>query len=158
LNCNQKAYAAWWLWASLAGWNAAATEPDLSPSTKTASRPVVDYGDTVTYTIQIESANGPLTNTVEIEDTIPGGLAYIPGSLTASSGAVDDTSAPDLSWTGVLTPTPSITITYAVTVTAVDAQVITNTAVYKILGQAPLTRTATIIANGQKIFLPSILR
>jgi len=158
LNCNQKAYAAWWLWASIAGWNAAEAQVDLSPSTKMASQTRVQMGDTLTYTIQIVNDTGALTNTVYLADTVPAGLNYVPASLTASSGAVDDSNAPDLSWTGVLTPNPTITITYGVTVTAAVPQFITNTALLHSPGFDPVDRSATIIANGYHLYLPLIYR
>jgi uncharacterized repeat protein (TIGR01451 family) len=158
INCNQKAYGIWWLWASLAGWNAASDQPDLSQSTKAVDQVIVDFGDTLTYTVNIESATGPLTNTIQVVDTIPDGLAYVPGSLKADSGSVNDSNAPDLSWTGVLTPTSSVAITYAVSVTAVDAQALTNAATITMSGYDPITRSAIIIANGFEIYLPLIQR
>ncbi|MFZ6028748.1 MAG: hypothetical protein ACOYYS_13615 [Chloroflexota bacterium] len=154
INCNQKAYAAWWLWASLAGWTAA---PDLSQSSKSASQPAVSFGDTVTYTVRIESPS-TITNTVWLTDTIPAGLSYVPGSLTASSGAADDSQAPTLRWTGVLTPTPTVLVTYAVTVTTESAEFLTNAAVLQIEGHPAITRAVTIIANGYQVFLPQVAR
>ncbi len=158
LNCNQKAYAAWWLWASIAGWNAPEAQLDLSPSTKVASQTRVQIGDTLTYTIQIVNDTGPFTNTVHLADTVPAGLNYVPASLTASAGAVDDSNAPELSWTGVITPTPTITITYGVTVAAAAPQFITNTATIQSPGFDLIERSATVIANGYHIFLPQIYR
>jgi len=158
INCNQKAYAAWWLWASLAGWNASAPVFDLSSSSKAASQVAVQTGDTVTYTIQIVNDTGALTNTVHLTDTVPAGLDYVPGSLTASSGSVDESSAPTLTWTGVLTPTPAITVTYAVTVTAIGPQAITNTAVLSSPGYDSIERSATVIANGYQVYLPLVIR
>ncbi len=105
-----------------------------------------------------ERSGRPLTSTVQLNDTLPAGLDYVPGSLTATSGSIDDSSAPDLTWTGVLTPTPSVTVTYAVTVTAVGPQAITNTATITTLGSDPVTRSATVIANGEQLYLPLILR
>ena len=158
LNCNQKAYAAWWLWASIAGWNAPEAQLDLSPSIQIGWPISVQMGDTLTYTIQIINDTGALTNTVHLTDTVPAGLVYIPASLTASSGVVDDSNAPDLAWTGVLTPTPTITITYGVTVTAAAPQFITNTATIQSPGYDSIERSAAIIANGFHIYLPLVYR
>jgi uncharacterized repeat protein (TIGR01451 family) len=156
INCNQKAYGAWWLWASLAGWNAFAVEPDLSPSAKTASQSMVEGGDTLTYTVRIINDNGPLTNSIHFSDTLPTSLAYIPGSLTATSGLVDDTSAPTLNWTGILSPTPAVTITYGVTVSVGTFQTITNTAIISSPGFEPIHRSTRIIVNGYQIYLPLV--
>lgn len=158
LNCNQKAYAAWWLWTSIAGWNQPSADPDLSPSGKTASQSTVILSDTVTYTLQIISAGGPITNTLQLTDTIPAGLSYISGTLTATSGTVDDSAAPTLTWTGVLTPTPTVTVTYAVIVTAGMPTGITNTMVITTPGYDPIERSATVIANGEQLYLPLIVR
>jgi len=37
LNANQKAYAAWWLWAKLAGWNSSTTQETSTTTTTTRS-------------------------------------------------------------------------------------------------------------------------
>lgn len=61
-----------------------------------------------------------------------------------------------LRWSGVISDTPIVTLTYAVTVTTGSTQVITNTAL--IAGGAidRLERCAMIITNGHVVFLPLI--
>jgi uncharacterized repeat protein (TIGR01451 family) len=132
--------------------------PDLSPSDKTSDLPGATAGDTLTYTIRVINGGVPLTSTVSLTDTVPVGLAYVTDSLTATSGTVDDTDAPNLYWTGVLTPTPMVTVTYAVTVASSQSEWITNYAVITAPELEPLTRSATVVVNGQQVFLPSILR
>ncbi len=132
--------------------------PDLSPSNKTAEQPFADFGDTLTYTLQIINQGLPLSDTVSLTDTVPAGLVYVPGSLNASGGSVDDSNVPILSWTGALTPTQSVNITYAVTVTSQLSQAITNQAVIFASGLPSMTRSARIIVNGQELYLPLMMR
>jgi uncharacterized repeat protein (TIGR01451 family) len=140
--------------------------PDLSPSTKTASVTGPTAGDLITYTITVRNLSGPMTHTVAVTDVVPSGLDYVSGTLHASSGTWDEAFAPTLTWAGVLSPTPTITITYAVTVpyvisgtaTLTPSQAITNAAIIAVLGYDPVIRTATIWINPHKVYLPIVMR
>jgi uncharacterized repeat protein (TIGR01451 family) len=143
----------------------AAQQPDLTPSYKVASSPYANPGERITYTVGIRNASGPLTATVLFTDTLHAGLAYVPGSLSATAGAWDDGHLPTLTWSGVLTPSPAITITYAAVVTPVGSgntgmlpRAITNTAIIAAPGYQTVTRTATILVSPRQIYLPLVVR
>lgn len=123
-------------------------------SQKTASTGAPANGQTVTYTIFIRD----LPTIVQMTDEVPSSLSYIPGSLTATMGTVTATNAPILQWSGVLSPTPAVTITYAATVNTAAIQVITNTAFVAAQGYQTISSTATIIANGYSVYLPLVLK
>jgi uncharacterized repeat protein (TIGR01451 family) len=132
--------------------------PDLSPSTKQASFGSAVAGDALTYTIVLRNIGGPATSTAYLTDTVPAGLNYVPGSLTATSGSVDQSAAPILTWQGAPGSTPSVTVTYVVTVSVISPTAITNTVTINPGVGALFTRSAVIIANGVQLYLPLILK
>ncbi len=132
--------------------------PDLSSSTKQASRTTPHLGEMLSYTIVLHNTGAPLTGTIQLTDTVPLGLVYITGSLTATLGAPDASGAPTLRWTGALGSTPVVTLTYWVTVTQSSTQIISNTVTIDAGTAGVLKRSVIIVANGQAVYLPIILR
>lgn len=70
--------------------------------TKSVDPATAKPGDTVTYQIVVETNVTPENLAYTIQDTIPAGLTYVPGSATASAGTVS-VSGNALTWTGVVT-------------------------------------------------------
>jgi fimbrial isopeptide formation D2 family protein/uncharacterized repeat protein (TIGR01451 family) len=102
---------------------------------KAADRHVIDVtkgkDTTVTWTLTYTLTNGPVTDAV-INDPIPAGLSYVPGS--ASNGGVYDPNSRTLTWSlGTLSASGSVTFR-----TTVDSN---------IGGGVSFTNVATIVSN-----------
>jgi len=133
-------------------------------STKQVSRPMAWAGDRLTYTIRLVNTGDLVTNAVLLTDVVPAELTYVAGTLTATSGVADSASVPTLRWSGVLSPTPIVTITYAVTVTygqgstLILPRAITNSAVVFVAGSQPFTLTARVVSPPYATHLPVVMR
>lgn len=127
--------------------------PDLRQSTKRASASAPRTGATLTYTITLRNTGAPAA-TVALSDTLPAGLGYVPGSLSATGGSSDDSAAPLLRWAGALDSDAPVTVQYRVTVTASGAQPIRNLARVAAGQEAPVSLAALIVANGSRCYLP----
>jgi uncharacterized repeat protein (TIGR01451 family) len=132
--------------------------PNLTGSTKQASAISAQLNDVLTYTITLRNSGQAFTHTVRVTDTVPTGLNYLPGSLTATGGTPDDSVAPTLKWNGIMSATPAITLTYAVTVAATSNEPIVNSAIIAPGYTTPFTRSALLLVNPLSIYLPLILR
>jgi uncharacterized repeat protein (TIGR01451 family) len=118
--------------------------PNLSGSEKASSAASADPGEVVTYTISLRNTGALVTQTAFVTDTVPEGLGYLAGSLTATAGSVDESGRPLLRWQGLLSSSPLITITYRVTVTGRVTGSIINQARLAGTSFSPITLTGAI--------------
>jgi uncharacterized repeat protein (TIGR01451 family) len=131
--------------------------PDLNPSSKQASQPVIYPGKPVTFTITLNNT-GKTAPGIHMTDNLPSGLGF-QGNLSASSGSAVYANG-IVSWMGDVSAGNPVTVTFDVALDPqiTTAQVITNTAMIENGLGGELQREATIIANGVAIFLPLTMR
>jgi uncharacterized repeat protein (TIGR01451 family) len=110
----------------------------------------------VTYTIALRNQGKLLTETFILTDALPIGLSYVSGTLNATSGAINDNNARLLRWSGVLNPTPTVTITYRTVITETIARVVTNNAVLDAGSAGSLNLSTMVLVNARVVYLPLI--
>lgn len=133
-----------------------AMRPSLSGSSILPNTGYADQGQDIRYTIRLVRTGYPLTDTVHLNDVIPNGLTYVPGSLTATSGSVDAGLVPTLSWTGQLSDTAQVEIGFSVSVIEPFTAVIVNSVEIDGGSAGQLNRSATVLVNGVETYLPII--
>jgi uncharacterized repeat protein (TIGR01451 family) len=101
------------------------TQADLQIGVTKTAPPAVDPGQSFTYTLVLSSTGTWDDNF--LTDPLPPEVAYIPGSLWASSGDYGE-SGGVVTWTGTLDAAQPVTLTFQVTPTAGACTAITNTA------------------------------
>lgn len=129
--------------------------PNLSLSTKGVNRATAQQGDVLTYTITLINV-GDSSSAVTLTDTIPSGTSYLASSahVSPTMGVLNDVAG--IHWSGALLETP-VSLSFAVRVETEEPVAIVNTTLIDD-SFTVLTKQATTIANGYRVYLPLILR
>ena len=108
---------------------------DFSTSSKSADLNSADIGDTIQYTIAISNSGNMAATAVSMTDTLPAGLTYVTGTLSApqpSGGIVIGFGQASgvITWTGSLAANAEAMVTFDVTVGApvTTGMTVTNSA------------------------------
>lgn len=128
----------------------------LEASYKSALPQEAKYGETVTFKIHISSLN-QVSEMVSMTDPIPTDVLIDPETLNATSGNVEIVGN-EIRWRGFLPVTKTVDITYNVTVTTSDPMTIENAAYIDGGVNGKLTRSAAVLVNFFRLYLPGIRR
>ncbi len=119
-----------------------------------ASPQAAEQNDLITFSVVI---TGPLT-TAAMTSTVPAGLAYQPSSMAATSGVADDSGAPTLHWTGSVTASGTVTVTYETLVVTADRAAIADQVQISAPGQNTQIWETTLMSTAPTSFARSSSR
>jgi uncharacterized repeat protein (TIGR01451 family) len=117
----------------------------------------VQPGALVDFKLILSDAIAPPLLALQLTDSLPSGLAFVPGSLAASSGTPSE-SGGTISWNGTLRSGKPITIAFQAKVSSAisGTTILTNQA--QLSGGRTATFRNTLIVNGQGVWLPTLRR
>jgi uncharacterized repeat protein (TIGR01451 family) len=130
----------------------------LDNSIKTVNDPGPQPGEALTYTIILINP-GLLLPAARLTDTLPNNAYLVSNTLTASSGNWG-LSGQVLTWTGTVSSSLSVTVTYVMTTSSniTYPRAILNTAILDDGAGNTLTRTSVAIVNGFRVSLPILIK
>ncbi|MGD8968017.1 MAG: PKD domain-containing protein, partial [Anaerolineae bacterium] len=94
-------------------------QPDLSCSRQVVNPTSVRSGDMMTYTLILRNSSA-VPATASLADPIPAHTTYVPGSATASDGAVPTLINGEIHWSGQIVSGAPVVIEYVVQVQAAE--------------------------------------
>lgn len=131
----------------------------VATKTATTSRPAVEDGDEITYSVQVRNTGGAPVVGASLADVIPANTTYVPGSTTVNGSAVADvsgampfatrrtitgTSATGTIRPGVIPAGGTVTVSFKV---RVAAGTLADRAVTGISNQATITSSAGTVRS-----------
>lgn len=132
--------------------------PNLSASSKSASRHSVRQGDQITFILSVRNTGGPLETPIYLTDTLPAGMVHDRVLCASSWGSPPTCSAGQITWSDTLSVTAEVLISYSVQVTTDQPRALVNRFTIDAGPYGTYERSATVIANPLNVFLPTVLR
>lgn len=128
----------------------------LDGSVKSVTPAQAQPGSALTYTIRLINP-GPALNTAHVTDTLPSNAYLVSSSITASSGSWG-LSSNVLTWTGAVSSSLSVTMTYVMTTSSAITlpTAIFNSALINDGAGNVLMRTVGAVVNGYGVYLPIV--
>jgi uncharacterized repeat protein (TIGR01451 family) len=91
---------------------ASLSPPNLDQSTISVDKQQANPDEVLTFTINITNSGSVLNSTATLINPIPEKLIYLPGTMTATSGTINDTQPTQLTWSGSIGQQSTVTIQY----------------------------------------------
>jgi uncharacterized repeat protein (TIGR01451 family) len=130
----------------------------LGFSTKSVQPSSVLPGTPVTFTLTVTNGGATDLTNIRVTDTLPLTLSFLSNTLTATSGSYGYAGGV-ISWTNVLSAHSEARLTFQVMVTTTRLLPTTLVNVAQISGDGETyTRTANLVIEPYRVFLPIILR
>ncbi len=86
--------------------------PNLENTNFTVDKNQADPGELLSYTIEIINQGSAYVQPFQLTNPVPSKLAYVDGTLSATSGSVDPSDPTNLIWNGLIGTQETISITY----------------------------------------------
>jgi uncharacterized repeat protein (TIGR01451 family) len=125
--------------------NTVVAVPNYSTSTKVAvpaAGSLVNTGDYITYTVTLINS-GLVTGTAALSDPIPAGVTYVPGSAAALGGGTLLADSAGITWTGNISVSGRITVTFSAQVTALNGAIANTATISDPVTLAPVTKSTS---------------
>ena len=119
--------------------------PNYSTSTKAAvpaTGSLVNTGDYITYTVTLINS-GLVTGTAALSDPIPADVTYVPGSAAALGGGTLLADSAGITWTGNISVSGRITVTFSAQVTALNGAIANTATISDPVTLAPVTKSTS---------------
>jgi uncharacterized repeat protein (TIGR01451 family) len=128
----------------------------LDNSTKAVSDPHPQPGAPLTYTVELTNP-GPQIPAVRMTDTLPSNAYLVIDSIAASSGSWG-LEGNVLTWSGAVSSSLKVTLTYVMTTSSaltLPTPILNTALIDDGLGHL-ITRSAGVVLNGYRVYLPIV--
>lgn len=121
-----------------------------------ASKQFASQGETVRFTIRVASTSANV-GPVSLTNTIPDGMAYVPGQLSSTSGTASY-SGGTIAWSGQMPASREVLVVYDAQVTTAGAGALESKVTFTTTESGALTRSVVIYTNYRYVYLPHVKR